>query len=205
MNHLQLYINDQLVDLNDDSPVALTFQINNLAEVQNQQGNTSNQFKLPLTQRNRQILGFPDDIAFTTNAPYQQYQAKLVQDGLEIIPYGVAELNNVEQNNANITVLSGNVDFFDAIDGKLYDMGDSTSQWTNYGQNLVWQPYDHTWNRIQVFGIGLAGLGGTLATIHGIPANLTTALISAGTAIAAIAQFAVKLEEPVNTSADKPK
>ena len=146
MNQLQLYINDQLVDLNDDSPIALTFQINNLAEVQNQQGNTSNQFKLPLTQRNRQILGFPDDIAFTTNAPYEQYPAKLIQDGLEIIPYGIAELTNVEQDNVNITVLSGNVDFFDAIDGKLYDMGDSTSQWTNYGKKLVWQSFDHTWN-----------------------------------------------------------
>lgn len=146
MNQLQLYINDQLADLNDDSPIALTFQINNLADVQNQQGNTSNQFKLPLTQRNRRILGFPDDVTFTTNAPYQQYPAKLVQDGLEIIPYGVAELNGIDQDNANITVLSGNVDFFDAIDGKLYDMGDSTSQWSNYGQNLVWKPYDHTWN-----------------------------------------------------------
>lgn len=146
MNQLQLYIDDQLVDFNDDSPIALTFQINNLAEVQNQQGNTSNQFKLPLTQRNRQILGFPDDIAFTTNAPYTQYPARLLQDGLEIIPYGVAELTNIEQDNANITVLSGNVDFFDAIDGKLYDMGDSTSQWTNYGKNMVWQSYDHTWN-----------------------------------------------------------
>ena len=155
MNHLQLYINDQLVDLNDDSPIALIFQINNLAEVQNQQGNTSNPFKLPLTQRDRQILGFPDDIAFTTNAPYQQYQAKLVQDGLEIIPYGVAELNNIEQNNANITVLSGNVDFFDAIDGKLYDMGDSTSQWTNYGQNLIWQSYDHTWKESRYLALAL--------------------------------------------------
>ncbi len=146
MNQLQLYINDQLVDLDDDSPIALTFQINNLAEVQNQQGNTSNQFKLPLTQRNRQVLGFPDDITFCTNAPYQQYPAKLIQDGLEIIPYGIAELNSIEQDDANVTILSGNVDFFDAIDGKLYDMGDSTSQWTNYGQDLVWQPYDHTWN-----------------------------------------------------------
>ncbi len=35
MNQLQLYINDELVDLNDDSPIALTFQINNLAEVEN--------------------------------------------------------------------------------------------------------------------------------------------------------------------------
>jgi hypothetical protein len=146
MNNIQLFINDYLVDLSDDSPIALTFQINNLAEVQNQQGNTSNQFKLPLTQRNRRILGFPDDIAFCTNAPYTQYPAKLVQDGLEIIPYAVAELNGIDQDTASITVLSGNVDFFDAIDGKLYDMGDSTSQWSNYGANLVWKAYDHTWN-----------------------------------------------------------
>jgi len=146
MNQLQLCINDQLVDLSDDSPIALTFQINNLGEVQNQQGNTSNQFKLPLTQRNRTILGFPDDVAFTTNQPYQQYQAKLIQDGLEILPYGVAELSGIDQDTASITLLSGNVDFFDAIDGKLYDMGDSTSQWTNYGKILDWKPYDHVWN-----------------------------------------------------------
>lgn len=145
MNQIQLYINDQLADLSDDSPIALTFQINNLAEVKNQQGNTSNQFKLPLTQRNRQILGFPDDIAFTTGLPYDNYQAKIVQDGLEIIPYGLAVLNGIEQDTANITVLSGNVDFFDALDGKIYDMGDSTSQWTNYGQNLPWAEFDHEW------------------------------------------------------------
>ena len=146
MNQLQLYISDQLVDLSDDSPIALTFQINDLAEVQNQQGNTSNQFKLPLTQRNRQILGFPDDVAFATNQPYQQYQAKIIQDSLEIIPYGIGELNGIDQDTASITILSGNVDFFDAIGGKLYDMGDSTSIWSNYGQSLVWQPYDHVWS-----------------------------------------------------------
>ena len=146
MNQLQLYINDLLADLSDDNPIALTFQINNLAEVQNQQGNTSNQFKLPLTQHNRQILGFPDDIAFTTNLPYQKYQAKIIQDGLEIVTYGIAVLNSIEQDMANVTILSGNVDFFDAIDGKLYEMGDSTSVWSNYGQNLVWQTYDHAWN-----------------------------------------------------------
>lgn len=55
--------------------------------------------------------------------------------------------------------------------------------------------------KIQVFGVCLAGLGGTLATIHGIPAGLTTTLISAGTAIAAIAQFAVKMDE---TNSNKP-
>ena len=68
MDQLQLYINDQLVDLSEDSPIALSFQINNLADVRNQQGNTSNQFKIPLTQCNRQILGFPDNVAFASDA-----------------------------------------------------------------------------------------------------------------------------------------
>jgi len=49
--------------------------------------------------------------------------------------------------------------------------------------------------RVQVFALGLAGLGGTLATIHGIPESFTTALISVGSAVAAVAQFAVKLDE----------
>jgi len=59
--------------------------------------------------------------------------------------------------------------------------------------------------RIQVLGLGIAGLGGTLAAIHGIPQNLTTALISAGSVMAAIAQLAVKLDEPANTPPDDTK
>lgn len=63
--------------------------------------------------------------------------------------------------------------------------------------------------KVQVFGVSLAGLGGTLATIHGIPSGLTASLISAGTAVAAIAQFAVKMDEtnvadPYSKADDKP-
>jgi hypothetical protein len=59
--------------------------------------------------------------------------------------------------------------------------------------------------RLQVFALGLAGLGGTLATIQGIPANFSTVLISAGTAIAAIAQFAVKFDNSDNTPTGETK
>jgi len=142
MDQLQLYLNDELVDLSDDHPIALTYQINNLAEVKNQQGNTSNQFKLPLTQRNRRILGFPDDVAFTNCKPYRQFSAKIVQDGLEIIPYGIGELNGIDQDTAAVTILSGNVDFFDAIDGKIYDMGDNKSPF----YSDLWANYNHDWS-----------------------------------------------------------
>lgn len=59
--------------------------------------------------------------------------------------------------------------------------------------------------RIQVFALGVAGLGGTLATMQGIPEKLTTILITAGTAVAAIAQFAVKQSETDNPTINETK
>ncbi|MFI5163181.1 MAG: hypothetical protein ACHQHN_18020 [Sphingobacteriales bacterium] len=59
--------------------------------------------------------------------------------------------------------------------------------------------------RVQVFALGIAGLGATLATIPGVPEKLTTILITAGTAVAAIAQFAVKESETDNTTTNEIK
>lgn len=50
--------------------------------------------------------------------------------------------------------------------------------------------------RAQQFGLALAGLGTALAQINGVPEKLTTVMISVGSAIAVIAQFAVKQCEP---------
>ena len=50
--------------------------------------------------------------------------------------------------------------------------------------------------RVQAFGISLAALGAALMQVHCMPDKAITALISIGTAITAIAQFAVKQCEP---------
>ncbi|MGN6181025.1 MAG: hypothetical protein ACTHNW_17720, partial [Mucilaginibacter sp.] len=157
MNHIQLFLNDKPVDLSDDSPIALTFQINNLAEVQNQQGNTSNQFKIPLTQNNRAILGYADDITIESpglpvQTPYSRMNARVIQNGIEVFPNAIAEINQIDSDTASVTILSGNVDFFDSLGGQLADMGDSASQWSGYGANLVWEPFDHPWNLDSVAG-----------------------------------------------------
>lgn len=53
--------------------------------------------------------------------------------------------------------------------------------------------------KIQVIGLSLAGLGTSLAQIPGLSSKFTTILISAGSAITVVAQFAVKQVEPTNT------
>ena len=52
--------------------------------------------------------------------------------------------------------------------------------------------------KLQLFGIGLAGVGTSLTRVAGIPARLTTALIAVGTTITIISQFAVQQCEPLN-------
>ncbi len=122
MQKIELYLNDELVDLSDDNPITLQFGINDLADVKSQSGNTSNQFKLPLTSKNRRILGYPSETQFTTVLPYRKYAAKIIQDGIEVIPNGFAEIKQTDNSTADITVLSGNVDFFDLLNIKIYDM-----------------------------------------------------------------------------------
>src|ERR1700743_1460880 len=113
MQRTELYLHDGLANLSDNSPIALTFQINNLADVANQVGNTSNQFQIPNTQNNRRLCGFPDDIRITNNIPYTQIKAKIIQNGIEVIPLGIGEVTAATDGAISLTVLSGNVDFFD--------------------------------------------------------------------------------------------
>jgi hypothetical protein len=140
--NVRLYIGDDLVDLNENSSPALTFQINDLANVTTANGHTSNQFELPLTQKNRQIFGFPDSTQACTDEAYNPYPAKLVVDGFEIIGSGIAEIRQVNEKSIEIQVISGNTDFFDGIGGQIYDMADSTSVWSGYGTKLLWNDYN---------------------------------------------------------------
>jgi len=135
-----------MVDLGTDEPPAYTLQVNNLNDLASQQSNFTKQIALPLTQRNRIIFGFPDDITFNTGLVYTEYSAKFIQSGVEIIPNGLAIVKNVQNGLININIFSGNFDFFNSLQFQIYDMGDSTSQATQYGQELVWAPYDHVWN-----------------------------------------------------------
>ncbi|MBC7399885.1 MAG: hypothetical protein H7289_08060 [Mucilaginibacter sp.] len=52
--------------------------------------------------------------------------------------------------------------------------------------------------KLQVLGLGLTGMGTSLTQVAGIPAKISTALISVGATITIISQFAVKQCEPLN-------
>jgi hypothetical protein len=129
----EVYINDNLVDLDEkDNPIALTYAVNNLAELKDRQAYSTNNFKLPLSQKNLSACGLPNSASFIGLQPYRKNTAKIVQNGIEILTNGIAIINQTQQA-IEVQILSGIIGFFDLIDGKYIsdiDLSDYEHDWT---------------------------------------------------------------------------
>ncbi len=137
MSNEILYLNEQAADLSPSTTIALTSQINNLAELSDRQSNLSNQFKLPLSRRNRMILQNADLVQSLTRKPYRKLPARVVKDGIDVITSGYAIIESAENGFLNVTVYSGTANFFDLIDGK-------------YLSDLDLAAYEHIFNLTNV-------------------------------------------------------
>lgn len=95
MHNIELYINGELCDLSDSTPIALTLQVNNLADLKDRQSSYSNTIKLPKSVNNKRILGQSQSDSFTQDAPYILLPCKLIQNGVEQIRQGVITMQRV--------------------------------------------------------------------------------------------------------------
>lgn len=133
MNNKEVYINDQLVDLDESrSTIRLTYAVNDLAELKDRQAYATNSFKLPLTQRNLDICGFPNDANIIGLQPYRRNKGKVIQGGIEVLVNGTAIITGAS-DSIQVQILSGLKGFFDEIgDKKIRDLDLSD--------------YDHVWD-----------------------------------------------------------
>lgn len=138
----ELYIGGELIDLGEQTVIAITKQVNDIASLQGRQGILSNKFKVPKTSENRKKLGFSDTVESTSAKPYTKNTARYVQAGEEIIPDGYAIVEEAS-DYFMITVYSGNSEFFAEIDGlKL--------------QDLPLDELDHVWDKSTIISLNTA-------------------------------------------------
>ena len=130
----ELYINGQLCDLSNFTRIGLTKQANNIGELQDRQGDFTNTFKLPLTQRNIEIIGVSNDVQSNSSIPYQTLTITYLQDGIPIIANGRGVIEGIT-NTIDISVTSGNTSLSDAI-GDLI-VGDLFEDETPFTWNLA--------------------------------------------------------------------
>jgi hypothetical protein len=114
----ELRINGERVDLADSTQVALTRQANNIAELQNRQGDFSNQFTLPFTATNREVMEHAQIVNAGTDIPYRRLEATYTEDGVQLVNEGVATLVGASATGYTVQVNSGNTSFF----GKFPDL-----------------------------------------------------------------------------------
>lgn len=114
---LELSIRGKRIDLLPGKPIPVTYSANDLAELKNRQSNFTRRFKIPMTHNNREVLELSEQLNSNTNFPYQQHSARLIQDGIQLIPDGIFELKRSARDFTG-QIISGNADLFDKMDGK---------------------------------------------------------------------------------------
>jgi hypothetical protein len=127
---VNLFIGNTAADLPKGTVIALTLQVHDLTNLESRNGNFTNNIKLPLTNLNKGLLGFPHDVNSQSSIPYSRIEAQMQIDGVTIS--GFLQVNSATQFEADCVFFSGNSDFFDLLgDKKLndLDLSDFDSYW----------------------------------------------------------------------------
>ena len=128
----QLIVNGKEMILSDQTRIGITYQANNIGELQNRQGTFTNTFKLPIVRENIEALELVNQMTSTTLLPYKKLSATYIENGIEIIGNGYATIVSVDSNFINMNIVSGNVDLLEAIGditvGDLY-LNDQIFPW----------------------------------------------------------------------------
>ena len=90
-------------------------------------------FKIRKTRAMRALFELSGEAGDNTTFPYERQYCKLIQDNIEIITNGILVLNKVDDQYYHVSVMSGNISFFKAIE-------------TLSITDLTLASMDHTWD-----------------------------------------------------------
>lgn len=146
MISVELYINNYRAELEPNTVVAITKQINNFGELKDRQSTFTNSLKLPHTRMNIFIMQQLGIIGKYSNVPYKKVNIRLRVGGVDIINngYGIITKTDHVKQNYSISIYDGNIHFFDALgDLKLNDIDWSDLQHELTEDNFV-NSFTHT-------------------------------------------------------------
>ncbi len=145
----ELYLNNEQVFLPERS-VALTSQINNIAELKDRQADYSNKIKIPKTPENIVTMDMLGVAGNQSRKPYTEVSVKYVIDGIEKISNGKGIIKNTD-NYYNLVIYDGNISIINLL-------GNSTMQ------DLDLTAYDHDLTQSNYF----ASFSATSGYIYGL-------------------------------------
>src|SRR3954462_12353130 len=86
---IQMFIGDDMVDLNVGTTIPLTFQVADIGDLSSRNVSYSNQFTIPFTPNNDRIYQNARDVRSSTTFPYKQQLVRILQNGVEVCSNGI--------------------------------------------------------------------------------------------------------------------
>lgn len=129
---MRIKIGDDFLDLYDNERIAQTFAVNSIGDITTRQGGFSNDFVIPMTGKNKEILGYPNDPNSNSRNPYTKVNATLYDRSAPIAD-GYLRFQSVDDNNLKAAFFSDNAAWFNLIKDKSL-------------KDLDLSDYDHTWD-----------------------------------------------------------
>lgn len=152
----ELFINGRLVDIDQDAPFPLTFNISDIKDLNARKGNKSKTITLPGTRNNTSLmlsvytLSATDTISGTDSDfvdfdPSIKAEAQYYQNGL-LEFNGVAQLMSCKLLNGiwsfEITLVSDTIDYI----SRLAKIKVNELDWSEYNHSLTYANQQDTWN-----------------------------------------------------------
>jgi hypothetical protein len=150
----QVFINGKEIDLIDVTSVYPTYQQNDIGEIASRQATYTNKFKAKFTPINIQILGGFGLVGSVSEIPYRLHTAKILEDGIEILSNGVAEISEFDSEYFYIQVRGSEKNFFSLLNTlSLQDIFPSMKI------NMDWQTIDAALLNDHIYTFGLTRSG----------------------------------------------
>lgn len=130
-----LFIDGELVDLDDNTKVTLNYKSNLFTDLSKIVSNNSYTIKLPKTIRNQRIIKHTDLPACNTDYPRKFHSARYFRNGVEIIPNGKAVILSISEA-IEIALTWGN---FISL-SSLIEEGKTLNELTSSGDYVQWEP-----------------------------------------------------------------
>lgn len=119
---MQLFLNNELVDLYGDETIVGSYATNELGDLKSRQGVYSNTFSIPFTNRNRTVIQSAEVVTSTTIRPYQRLSARINVNGVPVV-IGWGIITSASRSGYEIQVIGGNSEWYaELTDASLQDI-----------------------------------------------------------------------------------
>lgn len=128
-----LYVNEVECDLDENEVIAITKQVNDIAEMQDRQADYTAEFKIRKTRAMRDLFELTGEIGANTDIPFTKLPCRYVCNGIEIVPLGYLVISKSDYNYYYASIYSGNLNFFNKLEDLTLN-------------DLILSSCNHTWN-----------------------------------------------------------